>query len=135
MWLDGESNKRFNKIFKAATNEQQIEIVEDIAYPDPDNKKPEMAPGIKFFNLMRNLTMTGYYTTEMGIKDLGYKGNVANQWNGVPADVLAKHDVDYDPEWIAKCVNPATFHIKAEWDEKGNLLTQAFDRNKKPDGN
>lgn len=123
MWLDGESNKRFNKLFKVASNKEQIEIVDDIAYPDPDNKKPAMAPGIKFFNLMRNLTMTGYYTTEMGFKDLGYKGNKANQWNGVPADVLAKHDVDYDPEWIAKCVDPTTFHIKAEWDEAGNLLT------------
>ncbi|MEM8890054.1 MAG: gluconate 2-dehydrogenase subunit 3 family protein, partial [Bacteroidota bacterium] len=77
MWLDGEANKRFNKLFKAATPEEQIQIVDDIAYPDPDNKKPAMAYGFKFFNLMRNLTMTGYYTTRMGFDELGYKGNVA----------------------------------------------------------
>jgi len=123
MWLDGESNKRFNKLFKVASDAEQIQIVDDIAYPDPDNKKPDMAHGIKFFNLMRNLTMTGYYTSKMGIEDLGYKGNRANQWDGVPADVLDKHDVDYDPDWIAKCVDPKTFHIKAEWDDKGNLIT------------
>lgn len=123
MWLDGESNLRFNKLFKAATPEEQIQIVDDIAYPDPDNKKPEMAYGIKFFNLMRNLTMTGYYTTRMGIDDLGYKGNVPNVWNGVPAEVLAEHEVDYEPEWIAKCVDITKAGTKAEWDEKGNLIT------------
>ncbi|MEL6251818.1 MAG: gluconate 2-dehydrogenase subunit 3 family protein [Bacteroidota bacterium] len=123
MWLDGESNLRFNKLFKAATPEEQLQIVDDIAYPDPDNKKPEMAYGIKFFNLMRNLTMTGYYTTRMGFDDLGYKGNVPNVWNGVPADVLAEHDVDYEPEWIAKCVDIAKAGTKAEWDDKGNLIT------------
>ncbi|MEM6801625.1 MAG: gluconate 2-dehydrogenase subunit 3 family protein [Bacteroidota bacterium] len=123
MWLDGESNKRFNKLFIKATPEEQIQIVEDIAYPDPDNKKPEMAYGIKFFNLMRNLTMTGYYTTEMGFKDLGYVGNRPNVWNGIPEEVLAEHEVDYDPEWIAKCVDVTKAGIKAEWDDKGNLLT------------
>lgn len=123
MWLDSESNRRFNKVFISASKEQQIEIVEDIAYPDPDNKKPDMAYGIKFFNLMRNLTMTGYYTTEMGFEDLGYKGNVANQWDGIPPEVLKEHDVDYEPEWLAKCVDQSKAYVKAEWDDKGNLIT------------
>lgn len=123
MWLDIESNSRFNKVFKTAEPAEQIEIIEDIAYPDEKNEKPEMAPGIKFFNLMRNLTLTGYYTTRMGIDDLGYKGNVANVWDGVPEDVLENHDVEYDPEWLAKCVDQSKAAIIAEWDEDGNLLT------------
>jgi len=123
MWLDIEANRRFNQAFVSCSDEQQIEIVDDIAYPDPDNKQPQMAPGRSFFNLMRNLTITGYYTTEMGIKDLGYKGNVPNVWDGVPAEVLAKHDVDYDPEWIARCVDQSKRDVQAEWDESGNLLT------------
>ncbi|MEE9373521.1 MAG: gluconate 2-dehydrogenase subunit 3 family protein [Saprospiraceae bacterium] len=49
MWLDGESNRRFNNLFATCTNAQQISIVNDIAYPDPDKKKPEMGPGISFF--------------------------------------------------------------------------------------
>ena len=123
MWLDIESNRRFNKEFSAATNDQQIEIVEDIAYPDPDGLKPDMAPGIKFFTLMRNLTLTGYYTTRMGIDDLGYVGNFPNTWDGVPEEVLKDHDVAYDPEWIAKCVDQSKREIIAEWDDQGNLLT------------
>jgi len=123
MWLDIESNKRFNKEFVAATEAQQIEIIEDIAYPDEDNKKPEMTPGISFFNLIRNLTLTGYYTTKMGIDDLGYKGNYANIWDGVPDEVLKDHDVAYDPEWLAKCVDQSKREEIAVWDEDGNLLT------------
>jgi len=84
MWLDTESNKRFNKQFIDCTPEQEIEIIDDIAYPDPDGKKPDMAPGIKFFNQIRNLTMTGYYTTRMGWDDLGVTSNFANVWDGVP---------------------------------------------------
>ena len=123
MWLDQESNKRFNKEFKSLTDAQQIEIVDDIAYPDPDNKKPDMAPGIQFFNLMRNLTLTGYYTTKMGFDDLGYKGNTPNIWDGVPADVLAEHDVDYDPEWIARCVDQSKREEIAKWDDDMNLIS------------
>lgn len=123
MWLDIESNRRFNKAFKDCTPEEEIQIVEDIAYPDPDNKKPEMAPGIKFFDLMRNLTLTGYYTTKMGFDDLGYTGNYPNTWDGVPAEVLAKHEVDYEPEWLAKCVDQSKRMDIAQWDEEGNLLT------------
>jgi hypothetical protein len=123
MWLNAETNRRFNKEFATCTKEEQIQVIDDIAYPDPDNKKPDMAHGRKFFNRMRNLTLTGYYTTKMGIDDLGYDGNYPNVWDGVPAEVLAEHEVDYDPEWIAKCVDQEKRNVTAEWDDDGNLLT------------
>jgi hypothetical protein len=123
MWLNGESRKRFDKVFVDLTNTQQIKIIDDIAYPDPENKKPEMAYGIQFFDLMRKLTLTGYYTSKEGIKELGYVGNRPNVWDGVPQDVLDKHGMSYDADWLAKCVDQSKSHIKAEWDEAGNLLT------------
>lgn len=123
MWLDIESNRRFNKTFITCTDPEQIEIVEDIAYPDEESKKPEMAPGIKFFSLMRNLTVTGYYTTKIGFDDLGYVGNRPNIWDGVPEEILADHDVELDAEWAAKCIDQSKRETIAEWDDKGNLLT------------
>jgi len=123
MWLDGEANRRFNKRFKICSKTEQVEIVEDIAYPDPDGKKPEMSQGIAFFNRMRNLTLTGYYTTKMGIDDLGYVGNRPNTWDGVPQDVLDKHGLSYPAEWMDKFVDQSKRDVQAEWDEKGNLLT------------
>ena len=67
--------------------------------------------------------MTGYYTTKMGWDDLGVTSNFANVWDGVPEEVLANHEVDYDPEWLAKCTDQSKRNDIAEWDEEGNLLT------------
>ena len=123
MWLDGEAKKRFGKVFSETSSTQQIEIIDDIAYPDPDGKKPEMAHGIKFFDLIRGLTVTGYYTSKEGIKDLGYKGNSPNVWDGVPDDVLKKHGMQYDAEWLAKCVDQSKRNVIAVWDDEMNLIS------------
>ena len=72
-WLDLQSYKRYEKAFKDLSNDQRIAIVDDIAYPK--KAKPEMAQGVAFFSLMRNLTASGFYTSEIGVKDIGYVGN------------------------------------------------------------
>ena len=102
-WLDVESLKRFEKPFVAITNEQRIQIVDDIAYPA--KAKPEMKNGVAFFNLMRNLTATGFYTSEIGGKDIGYMGNIPNQWNGVPDDVLKQYGLSYTEKELKECIS------------------------------
>ena len=101
-WLDLHSHRRFEKSFSGLTAEQRISIVDEIAYPK--KAKPEVAQGVAFFNLMRNLTSTGFYTSQMGVKDLGYVGNSPNRWNGVPADVLAQYGVAYSEKEEKECV-------------------------------
>lgn len=88
-WLDRESKLRFGKNFKDLDPGQRINIVDDIAYPE--EVKPQYSQGAAFFSLMRNLTATGFYTTEIGIKDIGFVGNTPNVWTGVPEDVLAQY--------------------------------------------
>ena len=51
-------------------------------------------------SLMRDLTATGFFTSEIGIKDLGYAGNKPNQWDGVPQDVLDKYGLKYDDKTL-----------------------------------
>lgn len=92
-WLDSTSIKRFQKNFVSLTAKQQIEIVDDIAYPN--KAKPEFSQGVAFFSLMRNLTATGFYSSEMGHKDMGYVGNRPNNWEGVPDDVLKEFGLSY----------------------------------------
>lgn len=123
MWLDHKSNTEYDLEFKAATAEQQKEILDEIAYYDPEISMDKQALEIQFFNLMCNLTLTGYYTSKMGIEDLGYKGNMPNIWDGVPKDVLEQHGVSYEEEWLAKCIDQSKRGIIAEWDEEGNLIT------------
>jgi hypothetical protein len=88
-WLDMQCFTRYNKTFRESDHGQQLEIVNEIAYPL--KAKPEMKPGVAFFNRMRDLTASGFFTTRMGVKDLGYMGNVATKWEGVPKDVLAQY--------------------------------------------
>lgn len=100
-WLDIQCFKRFDKTFVDSNEKQRIEVVDDIAYPA--KAKPEFAQGVAFFNLIRNLTASGFYTTEMGVNDVGYAGNKPNQWNGVPDDVLKQYGMAYTEKEMNEC--------------------------------
>ena len=102
-WLDMQCFKRFNKTFVDATKQQQIEMVDAIAYPE--KAKPDVKQGVAFFNLMRDLVSTGFYTSEIGGKDIGYMGNVPNQWNGVPDDVLKQYGYAYSDRELKECLS------------------------------
>jgi hypothetical protein len=91
-WLDVYCFNKFQKPFVEASADEQISIVDEIAYPK--KAKPEVRPGVTFFNRMRDLTASGFYTTEMGVKDIGFVGNAPNQWAGVPADVLKQYGME-----------------------------------------
>lgn len=93
-WLDLQCMKRYTVDFAACTQAQQLEMVEEIAFPE--KAKPELQQGVAFFNTMRDLTACGFFSSEIGIKDLGYAGNKPNQWNGVPQDVLDQYKLKYD---------------------------------------
>ena len=102
-WLDLQCFKRFNKAFVDCSAKEQIEMVDEIAYPE--KAKPEMAQGVSFFNTMRNLVATGFYTSEIGVKDVGYVGNTPNQWNGVPEDVLKQYGLAYTEKELKECIS------------------------------
>jgi hypothetical protein len=102
-WLDMQCLKRYEKSFKDCSHDQQIEFVNMIAYPD--KVKPGMKQGAAFFSLMRNLTATGFYTSEIGVKDIGYAGNTSTQWNGVPDDVLKQYKLAYTEKELKECVS------------------------------
>lgn len=102
-WLDLQCLNRYGKSFKDSEHTQQMEMVDAIAWPK--KAKPEMTQGVAFFTLMRNLVATGFYTTEIGVKDVGYMGNVPNQWNGVPADVLKQYNLAYTEKELKECIS------------------------------
>lgn len=91
-WLDMQCFNRYNKSFVDCSHDQQIEMVTEIAYPA--KAKPEMAQGVAFFNRMRDLTASGFFTSKIGIADIGYMGNQPNKWTGVPEDVLKQYGME-----------------------------------------
>ena len=102
-WLDMQCFRQFNQSFTDITDQQRLTMVDQIAYPD--KAAPDMKFGVSFFNKMRDLVTTGFYTSEMGVKDLGYLGNVPNQWNGVPDDVLKQYGYAYSERELKECVS------------------------------
>src|SRR3546814_4739732 len=74
-WLDIECLNRFDKSFKDCAQAQQTELLDEIAWPEV--AKPEMQRGVSFFSWFRSLVATGFWSSKIGIEDIGYRGNVA----------------------------------------------------------
>ena len=119
--LDNIFENKFNNKLADCSDDQIKSIFDIISYNDGIQEDFEEAAS--FFATYRYMVVTGWFTSEVGMRDLGYKGNIPNVWDGVPEDVLKDHDVSYDEEWIAKCVDQSKRNETAVWDEDGNLLT------------
>jgi len=86
-WLNVESEKRFGKTFQQLTAAERTQICDDICYVP--KAKPEFQSAARFFDLVRDLTAVGFYTTDAGMRDLQYIGNVAlPRFDGPPPEVL-----------------------------------------------
>lgn len=91
-WLDVHCLNAYNNAFKDCSVRQQKAVLDQIAYPSL--AKPEMQQGVAFFSKMRDLTAIGFFTSKMGIEDLGYKGNAPGKWDGVPEEVLKQYGLE-----------------------------------------
>ncbi len=86
-WLDVESQRRFTRRFTALTLTERTQICDDICFLP--KAKPEFQAAARCFDQIRDLTASGFYTTDAGMKDLQYIGNVAlAKFEGPPPEVL-----------------------------------------------
>lgn len=92
-WLDLEAAKRFGDgeparpRFRELAPARRTRICDDICYPaeTPDGLKF----AARFFDRVRYLTSTAFWTTREGMEDLRYLGNVPlPSWEPPPAEVL-----------------------------------------------
>jgi hypothetical protein len=86
-WLEREMQRRYHTSFVQARPEQQTAMLDLMAYRK--NESPELAPGIRFFTWARNMTVDAFYTSRIGMDDLGFKGNGAMAEFSVPAEAIA----------------------------------------------
>ena len=75
LWLDSTCSDRYGKAFLDCTPQQQKEILDQIAYRNNALTDPSISQGIEFFSFLRNITTDGFFTSEIGIKYLGYIGS------------------------------------------------------------
>jgi hypothetical protein len=84
-WLDGFCADRFGKVFAECSPEQKKEVLDLIAFRKNAKQNPALSQGVAFFAFLRNLTCDGYYTSKIGIADLGYIGNTSlREFPGCP---------------------------------------------------
>jgi len=94
-WLDNECFERYTKTFVAATPAEQTAVLDDIAWPK--KAKPELSQGVAFFNMFRDMTASGFWSSKMGVTDLNYQGNTfVAEWKGCPPEALQKLGVQYE---------------------------------------
>jgi hypothetical protein len=85
-WLDEAMQKRYQSAFLDAKPDQQTAMLDLIAYRK--NQSPELGPGISFFHWARNVVVDAYYTSPVGIAELGYVGNTGMSQFSVPKEAL-----------------------------------------------
>ncbi len=94
-WLDHECEARFGKVFVACAEAERTAVLDDIAWPK--KASPAHSQGVAFFNSFRDFTASGFFSSKLGVQDLGYVGNTfVAAWNGCPPEALAKLGVSYD---------------------------------------
>lgn len=94
-WLDLESEERFGSAFVRCTDAQRRQVLDDVAWPA--KARPELSHGVAFFNRFRDLTASGFFSSEMGWKDVRYIGNTFNpDWKGCPPEANARLGVTPD---------------------------------------
>jgi hypothetical protein len=86
-WLDASMKQRSAVEFANATIDQQTALLDVIAYRR--NQNPERAAGIEFFSWVRRMTVDAFYTSEIGITDIDYRGNAPTALYSVPAESIA----------------------------------------------
>ncbi len=84
-WLDGFCSDRYGKVFLECAPEQKKEALDLIAFRKNAKQDSALSQGVAFFAFLRRLTCDGYYTSKIGVADLGYIGNTSlHEFPGCP---------------------------------------------------
>ncbi|UWZ85812.1 gluconate 2-dehydrogenase subunit 3 family protein [Occallatibacter riparius] len=74
-WLDATCTSRYGKPWIDCTKGQQTEILDQVAYRKNAEQDPSLEKPIAGFAFLRNFVADGFFTSKIGIRYLGYKGN------------------------------------------------------------
>lgn len=86
-WFDGFAYNTYKKSFVRCTDAERRALFDQVAWPA--RAKPEVRDGVNHFNRLRDFTASGFFSSRVGVRDLGYVGNVAiPSWNGCPPAAL-----------------------------------------------
>ena len=85
-WLDETMKRHHHADFLSAKPEQRTAMLDLLAFRK--NRTAELAPGIRFFDWARRMTVDAYYTSDAGMKEVGYMGNRAVKEFHTPQEAI-----------------------------------------------
>ena len=88
-WLDEQMKQHHQAAFLEAQPAQQTAMLDLIAYRKNEAAHPELGPGVRFFTWVRNMVVDAYYTSKVGMDDLGFMGNTVVAEFHVPEEAVA----------------------------------------------
>ncbi len=100
-WMDARSKSEFGREFMECAPEQQKNLLEEVAYKA--KFKPTTESGRQFFQMVRDYTVVGYYTTRVGLESLGYPG-LRLVWPSMPG---CPHPNDPEHVHLNEPIKPA----------------------------
>jgi len=80
-WLDTRCRQDYGRVFVECTAEQQLGLLSALAYKDKYTAATQEGRG--FFRLLRDYTVTGYYTSRVGLEALDFPG-LRGSWEKPP---------------------------------------------------
>ena len=81
-WIDDQMQRRSGSVFTDASRDEQVKFLDLIAYRK--NSTQAIATGVDFFSYLRALVVDAYYSSAVGIADVGYMGNQVVESFSVP---------------------------------------------------
>jgi len=105
-WINNVCERRFSHGFAESTAEERKAVLDEIAFTrdereqeaemrEPKDLRVVVQHGPSFFNSFRDLVASGFWSSKMGIDDLGYVGNrFVAEWKGAPPEILARLGLD-----------------------------------------
>jgi gluconate 2-dehydrogenase gamma chain len=80
-WIDAHARYLFGRRFLEITSDQQIEMLNALAYKDRHRAGEE--DGRNFFQQIREYTVIGFYTSRIGLEEIQYPG-LKQYWREAP---------------------------------------------------
>lgn len=87
-WMNAECRRRFDNSWMSCSDAERRQLLDAISFPKTAD--PSVRAGVDFFTRFRNLTASGFWSSRIGVADLGYVGNrPVAKWEGTPPNVVA----------------------------------------------
>jgi len=108
-WLDAEMRVRAGKTFVDSGQDEQTALLDDLVAAEREIAsktrssgagpyarfrdyqawdRQELGAGVRFFDWVRKLSVDAYYTSPIGVQDIGYQGNGAASEYVVPEEAI-----------------------------------------------